>query len=105
MSFAESTGVAQVEDPAASIDAEDSMIQTLAGEPSGVEFVVTSVAVEAAITITVPEALATILVSDEPVVSLTPAQVELVLVSRSVMKRGPGVHQQGCLQPLTSWRN
>ena len=36
--FAESTGVAQVEDPAASIGAEDSTVQTLAGEPSAVEF-------------------------------------------------------------------
>ena len=86
--FAESTGIAQVEDLAASIDAEDSTVQTLTGEPSVVEFVVVSVAVEAATTITVPEVLATTLVSDDPVVGLTPAQVELVSVSRPVIERG-----------------
>ena len=68
--------------------AEDSTVQTLAGEPNVVEFAVASVAVEAATTITVLEVLATISVSDEPVVGLTPAQVELVPVSRPVMKRG-----------------
>ena len=45
--FAESTGVAQAEDPAASIGAEDSAVQTSAGEPSIVEFAAASVAVEA----------------------------------------------------------
>ena len=93
--FAESTGVVQVEDPAASIGAEDSTVQTSVREPSTVEFVVASVAVEAATTITVPEALATISVSDEPVVSLTPAQVEPVPVSRSVMERGSGSTSAG----------
>ena len=86
--FAESTGVAQVEDPVASIGAEDSTFQTSAGEPSAVEFAVSSLGVEVATTIAVPEVLATTSVSDEPVVSLTSAQVELVLVSRSVMERG-----------------
>jgi len=86
--FVESTGVAQVEDPATSIDAEDSTVQTSAGEPSAVEIVVASVAVETATTITVPEVLVTTSVSDEPVVSLTPAHVELVPVSRPVMERG-----------------
>ena len=61
--FAESTGVAQVEDPAASIGAEDSTRQILTGESSAVEFVVASVAVEAVTTITVPEVLATTSVS------------------------------------------
>ena len=84
--------MAQVEDPAVSISAEDSTVQISAGEPSAVDFAVASVAVEAATTITVPEVLAMTSVSDEPVVSLTSAQVELVLVSRSVMERGPGVH-------------
>ena len=88
--FAESTGIAQVEDPAVSIGAEDSTIQTSAGEPSAVEFVVASVAVEAAITITVLEVSVTTSVSDEPIVSLTPAQVELVPVSRPVMERESG---------------
>jgi len=80
--FTDSTGVAQVEDPAASLGTEDNAVQTSAGEPSAVEFAVASVAVEAATTITVPEVLATTSVSDEPVVGLTPAQVELVPVSR-----------------------
>ena len=57
--FAESTGVAQVEDPAASIGTEDSAIQNSAGEPSAVEFTVASIAVEATTTITIPEVLET----------------------------------------------
>ena len=55
---AESTGLAQVNDPTASIGAEDSAVQTSAGEPSAMEFAATSVAVEATTT-TVPEVLAT----------------------------------------------
>ena len=55
--FDESTGVAQVEDPAASISAEYSTNQTSTGEPSVVDFAVAYVAVEAATTITVPEVL------------------------------------------------
>ena len=70
--FAESTGVAQVEDPVASISAEGSTVQTSAGEPSAVEFVVASVAVEATITITVPEISVTTSVSHDPIVGLTP---------------------------------
>jgi len=77
-----------VEDLAASLGAEDSTVQTSAGEPSAVEFVVASIPVEAATTITVPEVLATTSVSDEPVIGLTPAQVELVSVSRPVIERG-----------------
>ena len=69
------------------------------------EFVVASVAVEAATTITVLEVLATTSVSDEPVVDLTPAQVELVPASRPVMEGGPGVRQQGYLQLMTSWKS
>ena len=90
--FAESTEIAQVEDPAVSIGAADSTVHTSAGEPSAVEFVVASVAVEAATTITIPEVSVTTSVSDEPIVGLTPAQVELVPVSRPVMERGSGVH-------------
>ena len=48
---------AQVEDPMASIGVEDIIVQTLASEPSAVEFVAASVAVEAA-TMTVPGVLA-----------------------------------------------
>ena len=39
---AESTGVAQVEDPVPSIGAEDDAVQTSAGEPSAVEFAAAS---------------------------------------------------------------
>ena len=90
MWFAESTGVAQVEDPAARIGTEDSTVQTSAGEPNAVEFVVASVAVEVATTINAPEVLVATSVSDEPFVGLTPAQVELVPVSRPVMEKGSG---------------
>jgi len=55
--IAESAGVAQVEDPAASIGVENSVVQTSAGEPSAVEFVAASVVVEATTT-TVLEVLA-----------------------------------------------
>ena len=43
---------------------------------------------KAAKKITVPEVLAMTSVSNEPVVGLTPAQVELIPVSRSVMEWG-----------------
>ena len=66
------------------------------------EFAVASVAVEAVTTTTVSEVLAMTSVSDEPVVGLIPAKVELALVSHSVMERGSGVHQQGYLQLMTS---
>ena len=88
--FAESTGIAQVENPAASTGADDSIIQTSAREPSAVEFAVSSVAVEAATPLTVPEVSVTCSMSDEPVVGLTPAQDELIPVSRPIMERGPG---------------
>jgi len=93
--FAQSTTIAQVEDPVASIGAEDSAVQTSAGEPSAVEFAVASVAIEAATTITVPEELATTSMSDEPVVGLTPTQVELVPFSRSIMERRYGSTSAG----------
>ena len=84
--FAESAGVAQAENPAASIDAEGSTVQTSIGEPDVARFAVTLVAVEAATTITALEVSATISVPDEPIVGLTP---ELIPVSRPVMERGP----------------
>ena len=40
-----------------SLSAEDSKVPTMAGESSAMEFTVTSVVVEAAITTTVPEVL------------------------------------------------
>ena len=46
---------------------------------------------EAATTIIVLEVLATTSVSDEPVVGLTPAQVELVPVSHSIMVASVGL--------------
>ena len=103
--FAESTGGAQVEDPVASISAEDSTVQTSDGEPNAIGFAVASVAVEAATTITVPEVSVTTSVSDEPIVGLTPAQVELYPVSHPIMKGGLGVHQQGYLQLTTSLKS
>jgi len=93
--FVESTGIAQVEDPAASIGAEDSTVQTLAGEPSAVEFAATSVAAKVAMTTPVLKVLATTLVSDELVVGLTPAQVELVSISHSVTEKGSGSTSTG----------
>ena len=86
--FTESTGIAQVEDPAVSICAEDSTVQTSAREPSAVKFAVASVVVETATTITVPEVSVATSVSDESIVGLSPVQVELVPVSRPVMERG-----------------
>ena len=69
---AESTGLAQVEDPVASISVEDNAVQTLAGEPSVVEFVAAPVAAEAT-TITVPEVSAMTSVSKEPVIGFISA--------------------------------
>ena len=88
-----------MEDPAASIGAEDSTVQSSAGEPSAVEFTIASVTVKATTTITVPMVLATTSVSDEPVVGLTPLQVELVPVSRPVMERGSGSTSAGFVGP------
>ena len=74
--IAESTGLAQVENPMASTSAEDSAFHTLAGELSIVEFVAVPVASKAT-TITVPEMSATILVSTEPSASLVSVHSEL----------------------------
>ena len=104
MWFTESTGVAQVEDPAASIGIEDSILQTTAEEPSAVEFTVASVAMKAATAITIPEVSVVTSVSDELIVGLTPAQVELIPVSHLVMERGSGSTSAGYLQLTTSWK-
>jgi len=89
--FAESTGVAQVEDPTASIGAEDSVVQTSAGEPSAVEFAAASVTVKATTT-DVLEVLASAALSEDSVVGLVPAQVEstpvFVGVTRPVIEMG-----------------
>ena len=75
----------------ASIGVENSVVQTSAGEPSAVEFVAASVAVETTITV-VPEVLASASASEKPVVGLVPAQVESapvsVDISRPVIERG-----------------
>ena len=88
---AKSTGLAQVEDPVASISAEDNAVQTLANKSSVVEFVVAPVAAKAT-TIRVPEVSAMTSVSKEPVVGLISAQIELAFVSvdttRTIMERG-----------------
>jgi len=87
--FTESTGVVQVEDPAASIGAEDSTVQTSVGE----EFVVASFAVEAATTTTDPEVLATTSVSDEPIIGLTLHKLNWFPSLILSWKEGPEVHQ------------
>ena len=81
---AESTGVAQVEDPMESLGAGDNTIQTSAVGSSAMEFVAAPVAMEATTTITVPEALVMTSASDEPVVSLIPTHVESAHISMGV---------------------
>ena len=103
--FAESTGVAQVEDPAASIDAEDSTVQTSTGEPDVASSAVTSVAVEAATTIIVPKVSVTTSAPDEPIVGLTPVQDKLTPVSHPVMERGSGSTSTEFSQLMTSWKS
>ena len=100
--LAESTGIAQVENPAASIGVEDSTVQTLAGEPSAVEFATTSVAAKVAMTTPVPEVLATTSVSDEPVDKLPLYKLNWSPSLVLSCKEGPRVHQQGYLQLTTS---
>jgi len=68
----ESTGVAQLGDLVASINTENIVVQTSAGEPSAMKFITAPVAVEDT-TIIVSEVLATTSVSKEPVVGLIPA--------------------------------
>ena len=52
--IAESTGLAQVEEPVASTGVEDNTLQTSTAEPSTVEFVTTAITSEAT-TVTVSE--------------------------------------------------
>jgi len=91
--IAESTRLAQVEDPVVSTSAEDSALQTSAGEPSAMEFVVAPVAPKAT-TITVPEVSATTSVSIESAVGLIFTQSELAPVSMDIIRanveRGSG---------------
>jgi len=44
-------------------------------------------------------------VSDEPVIGLAPAQVELIPVSYLSWRGGLGVHQRGYLQLMISWKS
>ena len=81
----ESTGLAQVEDPVASTSAEDSALQTSAGEPGAVEFIAVSVASEAT-TITVPGVSAMTSVLTEPAVGLISAQSELAPIFMDIIR-------------------
>jgi len=74
----ESTRLAQVEDPVASTSAEDSALQTLAGEPSAVEFVAAPI-VPKATTITVSEVSTMTSMSTESAVSLSLDKVNWLL--------------------------
>jgi len=88
---AESTELAQVKDPMASISAEDNAVQTSVSEPSVVEFVTAPIAAEPT-TITVLEMSAMILVSIEPAACLVSAHGELAPASaditRTIVERG-----------------
>ena len=72
----ESTGLAQVKKAMASTGVENSALQTSAGEPSNVEFVVVPVASEAT-TIMIPGVSTTISASTDPATSLvsTPSRL------------------------------
>jgi len=91
--IAESTGLAQVEDPVASTNAEDNALQTSAREPGAVEFVAAPVVSEAT-TITVQEVLATTSVSTEPAVGLISEPNELapasVVIIHTTIERRSG---------------
>ena len=82
----------------ASIGVEESVVQTLASEPSAGEFAAASVAVEATTT-DVPEMLASAALLEEPVVGLVPAQVEStpisVGVTHPVIEMGSGSARVG----------
>ena len=90
---AESTGLAQVEDPVASISVEDNALQTSASEPGAMEFVVVPFTSEAT-TITVPEVSAMISALTEPAAGLVSASNELASASvdiiRTTVERGSG---------------
>jgi len=91
--IAESTRLAQVEDPVAGTGVKDNAVQTSAGEPSVVEFVASPVAMEATM-IMVPEVSATTSVSKEHCIGLIPAQIELAPISvdttHTIIERGFG---------------
>jgi len=91
--IAESTGLAQVEEPVASTGVEDSALQTSTAGPSTVEFVAAPVAPEATI-IAVPEVLAMTSALMELVVGLVSAPSELAPASMDIIhttiERGSG---------------
>ena len=91
--IAESSGLAQVEEPVASTGAEDNALQTSIAEPGIVEFVAASVASEAT-TVTVLEVLATTLALTEPAAGLISTPSELARASvdiiRTTVKRESG---------------
>ena len=86
---AESTGLAQVEDPMASTSADYNALQTSAGEPGVVESVTVPDASEAT-TITVPEVSAMISALTEPAAGLVSAPNELASTSVDIIERGSG---------------
>jgi len=100
---AESTGLAQVEDPMASTSAEDNTLQTSTGEPGAVEFIAVHVASEA-ITVTVPEVSTMISVSTEPTAGLVSTSSELAPASvdivRTIVEREFGSAPAGLSQAM-----
>jgi len=91
--IAESTGVAHVEEPAASTGTEDSTLQTLTAELSTVKSIPAVVISEAA-TITIPEVSVTTLVLKEPAAGLVPVLSEMASAStdivRTIIEKGFG---------------
>ena len=77
--------MAQVKDPMASTSTEDSALQTLASEPSAVEFVPAPVIPEAT-TITVPEVSTMTSMLTESAVGLIFAQSELAPISVDIIR-------------------
>ena len=89
--IAESTGVAQVEEPMTNTGAEDSTLQTSTAEPSTVKSVPAVVISEAA-TVTIPEVPVTTSSLKELAAGLAPAQSETVSAPtdtiRTITERG-----------------
>jgi len=83
--IAESTDLAQVEEPVASTGVEDSTLQTSTAESGTVEFVVAPVALEAT-TVTVPEVSVMTSVLIEPVVGLISTPSEMTPASMDIIR-------------------
>ena len=91
--IAESTGLAQMEEPVVSTGTEDSTLQTFTAEPSTVKSV-PAVVVSEATTITVPEVPVTTSALIEPVASVISAPSEMAPASTdivcTIIERGSG---------------